>query len=182
LRPETDIELTLAKYPTFFVYVPSNDAETAEFVLLDENDQDVYRTTFKTSGEPGVVSLSLPAFANLPPLEVGKAYHWYFSLIYNPEDRSKDTVVEGWIQRVEPSLTLERELEKATPRDRVALYANSGIWYDSLTSLAELRRSQPSDSMLFEAWEKLLGSVGLSKIVKQPFVDQVSDPKAPHGL
>jgi len=164
LRPETNVELTLAKYPTFFVYLPPSSAETAEFALLDENDRDVYRTTFATSKASGVVSLSLPAFANLKPLEAGKAYHWYFSLIHNPEDRSKDTVVEGWIQRVEPSPTLGRELEKATMRDRVALYANSGIWYDALATLAELHRSQPNDPTLSQAWEKLLGSAGLSKV------------------
>ena len=51
-----------------------------------------------------------------------------------------------------------------------ALYAQAGIWYEALATLAELRRSKPNDSVLISAWESLLQSVGLDTVAKEPII------------
>jgi len=170
LIPTTNLGLTTEKYPTFFWFVPPTPARTAEFVLSDEKSNEVYKTTFAINGQPGVISLKLPASATLPPLSVNKNYSWTFSLICNPNNPLAIDFVRGWVQRIEPNATLSNRLAKATPRDRPSVFAQAGVWNDTLSSLIELRRSNPKDQSLVTDWESLLKSVGLESIAKAPIV------------
>jgi Domain of Unknown Function (DUF928) len=170
LMPSTNFGQTVSDYPTFFWYVPPRTAEVAEFVLLDDNDNEVYKTIIQLTGESGIVSLTLPAVGNTSPLEIGRDYHWYFSLVCDPLDRSGDSFAEGWIQHIELDPNLENQLIMAASSDHPALYAEAGIWYDAVASLAELRRSQPDNSALLFKWSMLLESVDLNAIASQPLI------------
>jgi hypothetical protein len=70
--------------------------------------------------------------------------------------------------RVRPDPTLAQRIQQATPKDRVALYANAGLWYETVATLVELRRARPNDNELAQAWNKLLNSVGLDNSFKRP--------------
>lgn len=170
LIPLNNLGLTTEKYPTFFWFIPPTPARTAEFVLKDENSNQIYKTTFAINGQPGVISLKLPDSATLPPLTTNKNYSWTFSLICNPNNPLAVDYVRGWVQRIEPSAALSNQLAKATPRDRPSLLAEAGVWNDTLSSLSELRRSNPKDKSLVTDWESLLKSVGLDSIAKAPLV------------
>ncbi|NJO43292.1 MAG: DUF928 domain-containing protein [Cyanobacteria bacterium CRU_2_1] len=176
LSPNTNFGTTTTEYPTFFWYVPSTSPIVAEFVLLDEDDEEVYSAMFQITGESGVISLSLPPNANLPPLEIGKDYRWFFFLICDPTDRSGDIYTAGWIQRVAPDPVLVSQIEAAPPTDRPALYAKASIWYDAIASLADLRRTQPDDPALLEQWQTLLGSIDLSDLADEPLVQCCEPP------
>ncbi|MBD2103049.1 DUF928 domain-containing protein [Leptolyngbya sp. FACHB-261] len=159
--------LTTAAYPTFWFYVPYTTCPL-EFVLKDDRDGYIYRTTLAPVGrQPGVVSVRLPETGT--PLEVGRAYHWYFSVI-KPRSGDPITFVDGSVRRVAASADLSRQLASATPQQRSALYAANDIWYDSLTSLGELRRTQPQNAALARTWADLLGSIGLDKLATEPVV------------
>jgi hypothetical protein len=174
LIPETNLGLTLAAYPTFFFYIPQTSAKEMRFVLVDEEKgKQVYKTTFTPPITAGIISISLPRDKNLPPLEVGKKYHWYFQINCSAQQREQDigeVYVEGWIQRVEPSLTLTSQLEKTYPRKQVDLYRKNHLWYDALTILAEQRRLNPNDLALVDAWKVLLQSEKLDGIAQEPLV------------
>lgn len=179
LMPQKNASLTVSEYPSFFFYVPQISAQTSvEFVMyqyVDENtEKEVYKTTFKTTGQPGVLSLSLPENANLPPLEIGANYRWYFSLIVNPQDRAADRVVEGWIKRVPTSTNLANQLKQGSGIAIAEAYKKESLWQDTLASLAELRRANPDDSTIAKAWTDLLGSVGLEKIAQAPLVEKIA--------
>lgn len=165
--------LTVAEYPTFWFYVPDlgTSIGSIEFVLQDQAGNEVYQTPVTLPERPGVVSLRLPS--TTAPLEVGKMYHWYFKIYDNPQNPSDPIApvfVEGWVQRVILSPTFESQLAAATPQQRSALYAANGIWYDTLTSLAELRLTNPGDAALTADWTDLLQSVGLNEIAAKPIV------------
>lgn len=165
------IGLTVAEYPLFFMFVPKTSPQTVEFLLEDENKSEIYKTTFRITGDSGIISLRLPATATVPPLEIGKNYQWSFSLNCNPQDQADQLVfANGLIQRVEPGPTLGMQLQKATGRDRVAAYAAAGIWYDAVATLAGLRRANPTDPVLASDWEDLLKQVGLNDVAQQPLV------------
>ncbi len=164
--------LTISEYPTFFVYVPQTSAHSVEFVLTDENNtREIYYKAFALPSNPGIVSIKLPA--DKPPLELGKVYKWSFSIICKPRDSSQNITVYGWVKRTEPNPALVKALEKATPLERAALYGEYGIWHETLTTLANLRRSQPEESTLVVKWTELLKSesVKLSAISQAPLVD-----------
>ena len=176
LLPSTEPALTVAEYPAIFVFLPQTSAKKAEFILVEDNKDNnkerevLYETTVTLPSNPGIVSVSLPNNKTLPPVEVGKSYRWYFSVICNPQDRSDEPYVEGEIQRVEPSPNLVAELKNVPSRDRAALYAEAGIWYDAVNSIAQLRRSSPNDTAIAADWAELLKSVGLDTISQKPLI------------
>lgn len=166
LMPSTNIGLTVSETPTLFWYVPGKAPLEVEFVLREADGQVIDQQTLELTETPGIVSLSLSK-----PLEVGKDYHWFFSTICNPSDRAGDRFVGGWIRRVAKSDALESQLAAAKDEsDRVSIYARESLWFDTLASLAQLVRENPTDETLAAQWEELLQSVDLSALVKQPFV------------
>jgi hypothetical protein len=50
------------------------------------------------------------------------------------------------------------------------LYANEGVWYDSLKTLADLRLTNPDDLTLANDWKELLDYAGLSSIDREPLL------------
>lgn len=168
LIPKTNLGLTLQEHPTLFWYVPPNTAAAAEFVLLDQNNAEVYTAMVPITNQAGLVQVSLPTDGSVPPLETDKLYHWYFSLICDPLDRSADQFTDGWIQRTQPSPELARQLEAAPEQAKFSIYSEAGIWYDAITTLATLRQQQPQNAGLAQQWQALLESVGLAAIADQP--------------
>lgn len=161
--------LTVVESPTFWFYVPAQSTAglSAEFVLLDDQEQPILIQPISLSETPGVVSVS-PTH----PLETGKQYRWMFSILVNPDRPSRNPAVEGLIRRIEPNSTLLGQIKSAvSSREQVAIYARQGIWQDALTTLANLRRATPGDPRVLTDWTDLLGSVGLGSIASVPVVD-----------
>jgi hypothetical protein len=156
LVPATNWGETVAEHPTFWLYVPYQSG-SFELVLHDEenNQKDPYRTKFQVTKGPGIISVRLPQ--TVPPLEVGKIYRWQFFFFCNPASQSNFLYVSGVVVRVRPSSKLMNQLEAAkTPRERVIVYAKNGLWHETLTELAEIRRTNPQDAELATDWAALL--------------------------
>lgn len=170
LMPENQPGLTVADHPTFFVYVPQTSAKMVLFVLKDETETEdyYYQKTIPLAHTAGIVSVKLPSDA--PVLEVGKRYRWSFVLLCGGELRPDSPGIEGQIQRVAENPALSNQLKGSSLLERAALYGKDGIWYDTLTNLAELRRSQPQDVTVAATWEDLLKSVGLEAIATKPLL------------
>jgi hypothetical protein len=170
LMPENSYGETISAYPTFFWFVPDVPAQAAEFVLYDDDGNEVYYTTFRVTGTSGILSLTLPETADLLPLEMGKSYEWVFSLICDEQDRSGDLFTTGWLRRVESTPTLQQQLTTATTSDRANVYAQQGLWYDALAEIATQYRANPSDAAIANQWTLLLNSVGLASFTSEPLL------------
>jgi Domain of Unknown Function (DUF928) len=166
--PETYVGgRTAAEHPTFWFYVPySLTADrTAEFILQDDVGQDIYRipsANFLTSEQtPGIISISLPS--TIVPLELGKIYQWYFKLNCKME---APLYVQGGIERISLNPDLTRQLASATPEEQAKIYLKNNIWYDAVTSLAQVRQTSPNNPAIASAWIDLLRSLGLEDIAR----------------
>lgn len=173
LVPTSQIGKTVAEYPTFFWYLPPASAKAMKFVLMDDKDErEIYSTTLAISPKQhGIMSLQLPA-SKLPPLQIGHKYLWMAVLICRPEDESKSIVAGGLVERVAPSAMLARQSKTTNLEQRLALYAESHLWYDTVSTLAELHRLHPQEKAIAQAWTKLLKSVELDNIAQEPVVVQ----------
>lgn len=161
LMPTTNSGLTVSAFPTLSWYVPTTQSTTASFVLLDDQQHEVYSTEFQTTGQPGLISITLPQHANLNPLQPGKTYRWKFSLTCDVDDPSSNMMTEGWLQRVELGADLQKQLQSASPLDQSTIYAREGIWHDAAAILMQLRRTQPNNPTVASHWKTLLNSVAL---------------------
>ncbi|MEL7036964.1 MAG: DUF928 domain-containing protein [Cyanobacteria bacterium J06592_8] len=165
LLPETNKSwLTTKEKPTFFIYVGKKNIQEVQLILKDQETQDIiYENSIELNGDTGIFPIPLPDDA--PSLEVGKIYELAF--IYGVENAN------GMIQRVELNPTVSNQLENADPLDQAVLYAENGIWFDTLEIMAELKRSQPDNEIYAAEWKRLLESesVGLEDMVTKPLVE-----------
>ena len=89
----------------------------------------------------------------------------------SPEKPERLEAVNGWIQRTKLNSTFTQRLASATPLQRASLYAGKGIWYDSLTALAELRLNKPENAPVMADWESLLKSEKLDSLANYPLIN-----------
>lgn len=169
--PKSNIGLTTLANPVLFFYVPPSSESALELVVQDEK-QNFVKQYYKPSGNGGVVAIPI----NKTSLEVGKQYRWFFSVVCNARERSKDLSVKGGIKRISPNPQLATQLKGATLNERVNLYAKAGIWQDALTTLVELRSQSPNDPQLKADWNTLLTAEGVNleqesaQLVTQPLL------------
>ena len=158
------VEKTISERPVFWFYVPylPTAQRKAEFVIIDENEEDVYVATLPLSQQPGIVSLQLPPSA--PSLKDGKKYQWVFSVICNPLNRSGDATVNGWLEKVPVSIFLREKLNNAEPKDLVAIYAEENLWYEALTAFANFGKTNPQDEDFQSSWRALQRQLDLNQL------------------
>lgn len=171
LIPQSNIGITLAEYPTFFLYIPKANlarVEKAYLTIINKKEEVVYKKNMKLKTPDSIVNIDFSNTPSLPPLEVGKTYRWSFVAIFDEGDPSNSAEVTGWIKRVSIDSKLQHKLDTALPQEKPAIYASNGLWYDALTSLAKLRCSYPNNATLSSDWKFLLQQVGLSAIAIKP--------------
>ncbi|NEO25825.1 MAG: DUF928 domain-containing protein [Kamptonema sp. SIO4C4] len=180
LMPQDNIGTTLNPDPTLYVYVPQTKTTglTAEIVVLQENTEET--SAFPFNLEEVYVAEAIPVPDSLTEngqilryeleganLEVGESYEWTFALVCHEDDRSKDEVVKGRFERLEPThLAMSdepTELDPALLAQRANEYAANRVWNETLEYTAQLRQYQPNE------WETLLQSVDLAHLANVPF-------------
>ena len=165
LMPKEKLGLTFNERPTFYWHISKSDAQAAEFMLLDDNDDLVYEANFKLPKKPGIFAFTLPSAA--PGLKSNKQYHWYLSVNCSSEETDDTVTVEGWVERTKPNLATRIKLNKLEPKYRSQIYADAGIWHEAITNLAQQRCTTPNDSSIMLYWNQLLTSVGLSELISE---------------
>jgi Domain of Unknown Function (DUF928) len=178
VEPEPTIShvwgLTLEASPTLWFYVPyqPKDIKVGELEIWDETHPDprkyqqIYQGNFTVTNTPGAIALSLPSTVKLEP---NKNYHWYLSLQMKCNGGNQSVDVNGWIQRVKLNNNVSMP-QQSSERERVILYAQEGIWYETVTLLAQLRRRHPETETLLADWQQLLTDVGLEEFATKAIV------------
>lgn len=166
--------LTASERPTFLFYLPytKNSASVkTEFVLEDNQGKNIYRKQVPLPAKPSIVDVALPN--SIPALEVGKTYHWYLKVRCNQQATANPPVyVEGYIKRIDLNRNVEQELLAArNPQEKISIYADNGVWFDSLNILAQQRQKNPNDTSLASDWQNLLQAVKLENFASVPFAN-----------
>jgi len=153
--PSSDLGLTLAARPKFWIYLPETSAEQVVLSIREEGINHHSQTFVPIQGQSGIMSLQPPADA--PPLEVGKAYQWAVVLVCGGRPSPNDPAIASWVRRV----SLSEPSNQGSALAQAAWYGEQGIWYDALAALAEAKRSQPNHQELTEIWTDFLESGGV---------------------
>lgn len=91
----------------------------------------------------------------------GVEYRWSVAVVLDPENRSSDLVASGAIKRVKPTEKLLARLKGAPKSELPSIYAEEGMWYDSMEALSELVAARPQDAKLHEIRAIYFMQVGL---------------------
>lgn len=166
LIPTNNVWTTVSDRPQFSWYVPQTQAKTAEFVIFDKDDNDIYHKTLELSSEntATIIQETLPDDVSLAK---GEVYTWQFSLICNRRRRSADIFIEGWVQQVDLETREEEFDELKTNLDlagqdslkQAQAYLNAGISNESISLLAQMRCAHQDE------WQELLNWMGLSELL-----------------
>ena len=169
LLPTSSPSLTMESHPTLLVYVPKTSATKALLSVRDASEDYDYQTTMLIGDRAGIVSLTLPDDA--PALDVNREYNWSLILMCDNKLRPDSPVVQGDVIRVAADRYITNKLAVASSLESAAIYGNAGVWYDTVSSLAKLKTSNPKDDNITFEWEGLLNSVGLEDVAKAEFVE-----------
>ncbi len=195
--PTSNLGLTTKAYPTFFAYVPPNNAEAAEFRLIDESSgQEVFvgQVQMPKADTPdaaykykaSVLEITLPEKGASAGLQAGQSYEWALMVVCNAKNRAEDIVISGVIQRIgddyvkglDPETKQQLStLNRATAQEKLAIYGAAGIWHDLLADVASLR--QKNATTYGEEWKSLLTDQGLGSIATVPVVESKLEPIHP---
>jgi hypothetical protein len=166
VMPTTNWGETLSDRPSFWFYVP-NGASQVEVVITDSRDRIVGQTTAEIAEADGIVAVEWDG----EPLAVNQFYQWQAFFLCDPEDSESYLSAGGGLLRRDG---VEPEFE--TERDRLLWLAEEGLWFDTVTQLAELQQSDPEDLQWQTDWEALLSDpiVGLDTLLQEPIL--ISEP------
>jgi hypothetical protein len=161
---------TMLERPTFYFLVPKIDG-MAYFRLFETNanmtrGKRLYRTSFSIKNQSGIIAFKLPD--NAPTLKPDQSYIWEFTV----GDLIETERVSGSVRRVSPSQELLAELKKtSSPLDRAALLAKSGLWFETVQTLAEVQQKAISkNTEVLTEWNGLLKSANLNRVLPYSFL------------
>ncbi|MBL1179204.1 DUF928 domain-containing protein [Pantanalinema sp. GBBB05] len=165
LVPSNQFGLTWAERPTLWVYLPKTSARQLVLSIREAGNRPHSQSFLPITGDAGVIGI--PVATTASPLEVGKSYQWAVVLVCGDRPSPNDPFVTAWVQRVVPSKPFSNQ---PSALDRAIQYGAQGVWYDAVTTLATMRRSQPNDRALTKLWTDFLTqpSVGLGTIANEP--------------
>jgi hypothetical protein len=99
-------------------------------------------------------------------LKTGIEYRWSVALVLDPENRSKDVLASGVIKRIKTPKTLESRLSAAKADDHPYVYADEGVWSDSLEALSALIDGKPGEKQLHEVRAVYFMQAGLPEAAR----------------
>ena len=163
LVPEGHIGLTGQEQPSLYWYLSKSTTHPIEVTIIDDRAvQPLLETRVGTPIQPGVHRVRLADYG--VRLSTGVVYRWSVALVVDPDDRAKDILASGPIERIVLPEALRAKLAGAGAAQAPQLYAAAGIWYDALTALSDLLDAAPYDPALRRQRASLLQQVGLPEI------------------
>lgn len=160
LVPPNNVSTLAGDQAVLFLNLPAGQQSAELFIKNHVTNQVVSNQAISLSGEAGIAQISLEA-----DLEPDTPYFWEFAIICDPQDRTKDNHVSGWVTRLSVEPGMEQPLaETNDPLIQAERYADAMLWQETLMLAASLRSQSP------EPWTTLLTSVGLESLATVPFV------------
>jgi hypothetical protein len=177
LKLETSpVPQTISERPTIYLLTPKVENGTIRLRIFDESGlttKRVYSKVFSINNQDGIVAFKIPDDA--PILEINKKYKLEFQVVYQPRAIDKnDKSVFGYIKRVSPSPKLVEQLKTTTkPIELAALYAQEGLWFETMQTLAEAQLTLHQNPEVTQEWLELLKSAKINRALAFPIVGQI---------
>ncbi len=153
ITPET----TLAQ-PPLYVYLSA----PKELKLSLSDGAKLLWTNTQKIATSGIIEIPYPS--DQPRLEVGKTYSWNVEVVCESDRLELQKVAGSRLTRVPLLSGAARQLKTATtPRQRAEIYANAGLWPETLMSIAEAQQNS-TDTAADQDLLSLLEQVNLKSI------------------
>jgi len=154
---------TTSKQPRLYYFLSAATTFPLEFTIIEK--QAVYplvETRIELPRTAGIHVINLADYDK--KLNAGTQYRWFIALVPDNEHRCKDILAAGTIEWVAASTALKTKLEDRSDTEKAAIYAETGIWYDSLSSISNAIDKHPEARNLHQQRASLLEQIGLPEV------------------
>lgn len=162
--PENGSGLTSAAHPMVQAYFQSG-VEQVWLKIYADDGSEVYtyddEEYFTLPEGKGFAEIPLPS--SLSELALDKRYTWEMALICDGEFNVNSPRVKGGIRRVSFEMPLAGD-ELMSLQEKMRVYAESGLWYDYISVLTQMKAASPDSVQLVQNWEAALRAVNLDII------------------
>jgi hypothetical protein len=157
--------LTVQEQPFLYWYLSKSTTYPVELTIIDNQTiQPLVEKRLSGPIQPGIQRVQLADYGlRLSP---GVPYRWSVALVVDPDNRSRDILAGGFIERIALPEALRTQLAGAGKARAPFIYAEAGLWYDSLAAISELIDAAPNTPVLRRQRASLLAQVGLSEIAE----------------
>lgn len=166
------VGLTVQEQPCLYWFLSKPTSYPIELTVIeDQAITPLLKTMTSGDEESGIHSVR---FANYDiHLKTGVRYKWFVSLINDPALNTRVLIAGGVIERIPLSKELRDNLDRAGSWRAPYVYAEEGIWYDSLTSISDIIMSVPDRSPFRMQRASLLEQAGLSEVAEYEKIHSV---------
>ena len=156
---------TTSEQPSLYWFISSSTSLPVELTVMDpQGVKPILETRLPAPATAGVHRIRLADYnIRLAP---GAAYRWFVSVVPDADRRSKDIMAGGAIERVEVPEGLKAKVAQAAKSDLPSIYAEAGMWYDTVAAISDLIEAAPQDQALRQQRTALLAQVGLTGITE----------------
>ncbi len=167
------VGLTVREQPRIYWFVSKLTTYPIEFTIIENKAvKPLLEKRIRSPEKPGVQDIRLSDFG--VHLRQNVQYKWFLALVIDPDRRSKDILAGGVIERVEFPETLRAKLDEAGKERAHYVYAEAGIWYDTLAAISDLMDASPNNTVLRKQRASLLEQVRLPEIAQYDMKHSVS--------
>ncbi|MBS1112695.1 MAG: uncharacterized protein H6Q92_457 [Nitrospirae bacterium] len=157
------VGLTIHDQPSLYWFISKPTTYPVELTVIERNAvQPLLEKILKSPEKGGIQSLRLADYG--VRLRIGIQYKWFVTLVTDAAHRSKDILAGGIITLVDAPLSLPAKLESAGSSGAYFVYAEEGLWYDSLDAVSRMIDAAPTNLELHKQRAALLEQVGLSEV------------------
>lgn len=151
--------LAINPQPTLYWYLSKPWKGLMEFTLNEADGFEPLVEIEFTTKKFGVQPIRLADHSLM--LKPGLEYEWFVAIISDSDERSGDVIASGMIKRVDFSADLKKRLTQTPKAEHHYLYAEAGLWYDTIAALNSLIESNPENADLRKQRAALLKQIGL---------------------
>jgi hypothetical protein len=157
------IGYTSKDQPCLYWFISKPTAHSVEMTITERNGvQPLFTKVIAGPAKGGIQEFCIANYGvHLKP-EV--PYKWFVALVTDKEDRSKDILAGGMIQRIEASKSLQDKLISKESGPRYSVFAEEGFWFDSFEAITKDITGSNSNADLIRQRTELLKQVGLAEV------------------
>jgi hypothetical protein len=157
------VGLTIHDQPFLYWFISKPTNYPVELTVVERNAvQPLLEKILKSPEKGGIQSLRLADYG--VRLRPGIQYKWFITLVTDAAYRSKDILAGGIITLIDTPLSLSAKLEAAGSGGASFVYADEGLWYDSLDAISRMIDAAPTNLELHKQRAALLEQVGLAEV------------------
>lgn len=164
LTPKVGTALTTLAQPSLFTYQTATSPVEYRLTINEPGNPNAIFIYAVSRSAAGIHRVDLANYD--VTLKVGVEYEWVVLFRPDPASPSTDVRAFGRVKRVEPDAALKEKLKTAASWELPGIYAEAGIWCDTLATLSDQIAANPQDKELQEIRANLLAQAKIDITAK----------------